>query len=187
MANPHFAVTISMDVSNAYKDSRVSGIPFFVRYLHDCMIAINSNENMRLRVFENEVVDFEIIHASATILRPDKTFGCSFIKFDPSIEVFRLNFEKEKERIFKTDDLFPPHNGLDCIHCSALPWLAFSGHKEPDPGVPDSVPKLAFSKTFMQADKMLMNVSISVNHALVDGYHLGLFVEDFQNALNCRT
>jgi chloramphenicol O-acetyltransferase type A len=29
-----------------------------------------------------------------------------------------------------------------------------------------------------------MNVSISVNHALVDGYHIGEFFERFQNYLN---
>ena len=30
-----------------------------------------------------------------------------------------------------------------------------------------------------------MNVGISVSHALVDGYHVGLFVEKFQENLNC--
>ena len=31
-----------------------------------------------------------------------------------------------------------------------------------------------------------MNVSISVNHALVDGYHVGEFSEKFQQFLNIK-
>jgi chloramphenicol O-acetyltransferase type A len=46
------------------------------------------------------------------------------------------------------------------------------------------VPKLAFSKVDKTKSKLIMNVSVSVNHALVDGYHVGLFSEKFQEFLN---
>lgn len=83
------------------------------------------------------------------------------------------------------NNLFPVQNTDDCIYCSAMPWLNFSGHKEPLLGVvKESVPKLAFGK-FMEIEKrLMMPVSIAVNHALVDGYHVGLFVEKFQDFLN---
>ena len=82
MANPHFAVTLKYDVTEAYETSKEIKVPFFVKYLHDCMIGINKTENMRLRVLDDQIIDYDTIHASATILRPNKTFGCSFIKFD---------------------------------------------------------------------------------------------------------
>lgn len=77
-----------------------------------------------------------------------------------------------------------PPDGLGCIHCSALPWFSFTGHKEPVSGQLDSVPKLAFGKTEKTNRALKMNVSIHVNHALVDGYDIGLFVEIFQYYLN---
>ena len=65
-----------------------------------------------------------------------------------------------------------------------MPWVNFSGHKEPVSGQKESVPKLAYGKVEEHNGKLMMNVAISANHALIDGYHVGLFTEAFQNNLN---
>ena len=184
LKDPYFGVTITVDVTKAYHFSKEKKISFFGRYLHDCMKAINDIDELKLRINNSVVEKHEVINASATIMRQDNTFGFSFINFDENLDVFLNNLENEKQRINSTTDLFPPVNGLDCIHCSALPWLSFSGHKEPVSGEIDSVPKLAFSKIVFNSDKIEMNVAINVNHALVDGYHVSLFAEKFQYYLN---
>ena len=183
--DPYFGVTFKVDVTNAYAYSRHNEPSFFVTYLHATMLAINDVENLKYRINEaNEVVVFDTIHASPTILRPNKTFGFSFVKHDKDILKFQNNFLKEKERIFGSNDLFPPVNSIDCVHCSSLPWVNFTGHKEPFKGDKESIPKLAFSKMESVGSKKEMQVAISVNHALVDGYHIGLFNEKLQFHLN---
>ncbi len=183
--DPYFGIITSFEVSKAYHFAKTNKISFFGRYLHDCMRAINDTQELKIRILDENVVSFEKIHASATLMRGDKTFGFSFIKFDSDREVFLKHLVSEKKRIENSAALFPPENGLDCVHCSALPWLGFSGHKEPVSGMMDSVPKLAFSKIErINKNKIKMNVAISVNHALVDGYHLGVFAEKFQYYLN---
>jgi len=184
LKDPYFAVTIPFNVTKVYQFSKANNLSFFVRYLHDCMRAINAVENLKYRVVDGNLVEFDNIHASATLIREDNTFGFSFIEFDDDIKIFTKNFELEKDRIKNSSNLYPERNSLDCIHCSALPWLNFSGHKEPSSNVVDSVPKLAFSKVITINNEMTMNVSISVNHALVDGFHVGLFAEKFQKNLN---
>ncbi len=179
-----FAVTIPFDVSNAYAYAKANKISFFAKYLHACMLAINSIENLRYRVIDGQVVEFDTIHASSTIMRDDNTFGFSLIAFNQELEIFAANYQTEKARIKTSNELFPPVNGLDCIYCSVLPWFKFSGHKEAVSGENDSVPKLAFSKPTTEEGRLIMNVAINVNHALVDGYHLGLFSERFQNNLD---
>jgi chloramphenicol O-acetyltransferase type A len=182
--DPFFAVTAPMDVTKAYDFAKASGNSFFAVYLHDCMKAVNVVEAFRYRIEnENEVVIHEAIHASATIMRPDKTFGFSFIDYDADFEIFKQNIEAEKERIISSDDLFPPKNSEDCVFCSALPWVAFTGHKEPFHGKKESVPKIAFSKMEVKNNKKILSVSVSVNHALMDGYHVGQFTEKFQEYL----
>ncbi|MEH1006612.1 CatA-like O-acetyltransferase [Winogradskyella sp. ECml5-4] len=183
--DPYFAVTFKVDVTNAYEFSHDNVTSFFVTYLHATMQAINDVENLKYRINEaNEVVMFDTIHASPTILRPNKTFGFSFVNYDKDIFKFQNNFLKEKERIFGSNDLFPPVNSMDCVHCSSLPWVNFIGHKEPFKGDKDSIPKLAFSRMERVESKKEMQVAISVNHALVDGYHIGLFNEKLQFHLN---
>ena len=184
LVDPYFAVTIPFDVTKAYRFSKTHNISFFAKYLHDCMKAINAVENLKYRIVDNKIVVYKVIHASATLMRSDNTFGFSFINYDDDLNVFIKNIAQEKHRIENSTELYPPVNGLDCIHCSALPWLNFSGHKEPISGQKDSVPKIAFSKTDLKDDRLTMNVAFSVNHALVDGYHVGLFVDEFQKNLN---
>ncbi|MDO5971482.1 CatA-like O-acetyltransferase [Flavivirga aquimarina] len=184
LKDPYFGVTIPFNVTKAYKFSKENNKSFFAKYLHDCMKAVNTVDNFRYRIKDDNVVDYGIIHASATIMRNNKTFGFSFIEYHNDLNVFIKNIAMEKERIENTTDLYPPRNGLDCIHCSAMPWLHFSGHKEPISGVQDSVPKIAFSKVNEVNRELIMNVSVSVNHALLDGYHVGLFSEKFQENLN---
>jgi len=184
LLDPYFAVTVPCDVTKAYNFSKENNLSFFGKYMHDCMKAINDVDNLKLRIENDKIVEYPIIHASATIMRKDKTFGFSFIEYDPDLSIFIKNISNEKHRIENTADLYPPKNGIDCIHCSAMPWLNFTGHKEPFSGNLDSVPKIAFSKVSNVQETLNMNVSISVNHALVDGYHIGEFFERFQNYLN---
>lgn len=182
--DPYFGIVFPLNVTKAYHFSKENNISFFAKYLHACIKAINSVDNLKYRIINDTVVQYDVIHASTTIIRDDKTFGFSFIDYNEDLELFRKNFETEKNRIKNSSDLYPTKNGLDCIHCSAIPWLNFSGHKEPVSGNLESVPKIAFSKTTWENNELTMNVSINVNHGLVDGYHIGIFAEKFQQYLN---
>ncbi|NNC71225.1 MAG: chloramphenicol acetyltransferase [Flavobacteriaceae bacterium] len=184
LADPFFAVTVEVDVTKMYQLAKKTNTTFFARYLHACMIAINSIENFRYRIIEDKIYIYDEIAASATIARPDHTYGFSFIYFSPDFETFNTNFLREKERIVNSTDLFPPVNSKDCIYCSAIPWINFKGHKETFAGdVKDSIPRLAFGKVVRTQNSLMMPLAIAVNHALVDGHHVGLFIDEFQNNL----
>lgn len=185
LKDPCFGVVFPVDVSKAYDFSKTHGVSFFGKYLHDCMKAINEVDELKVRIKDDQVIKYESINASATLMRSDQTFGFSYIEFDNDLDQFLSHLISEKKRIQVTGALFPLRNDLECIHCSAMPWVNFSGHKEPVSVVLNSIPKLAFSKTVKENNgKMMMNVSINVNHALVDGYHIGIFAEKFQHYLN---
>lgn len=185
LKDPYFAVTIPFDVTKAYHMAKTNNISFFGKYLHDCMKAINAIDEFKLRIVDTEVIQYDTINASATLMRANKTFGFTYIEFDNNLNQFLKNINVEKSRIENSNDLYPLRNDQACIYCSALPWLNFTGHKEPVSGVLESVPKLAFSKIEHQQDERItLNVSVNVNHALIDGYHVGLFSEKFQHYLN---
>ncbi|MEP3836840.1 MAG: CatA-like O-acetyltransferase [Algibacter sp.] len=184
LSDPYFGLIIPFNVTKAYQFSKINNISFFGKYLHACMRAINDVDNFKFRIEKGNVVEYNVIHASSTILRADKTFGFSFIDYDENLSVFIENLRAEKERVNNSNNLFPPKSGLNCIHCSAMPWLNFTGHKEPVSGKLESVPKIAFSKITTIDNELMINVSINVNHALIDGYHVGLFSKKFQQYLN---
>jgi len=183
--DPYFAVTIDFDVTHTLACAQKNEISFFALYLFACMKAVNSVENFKYRINDDKVIVHDVIHASPTLARPDNTFGCSFIYFDEDFDTFYANFLSEKKRVLNTRDLFPPEEGTDaCVYCSAMPWFNFTGHKEPVFGSKkESVPKLAFGKYIEKEGRLMMPVAIAVNHALVDGYHIGQFAEVYQKEL----
>lgn len=186
LADPYYDLTIPFDVTTVFNFSKTNRLSFFAKYLHDCMIAINSVPNFKYRILDDDVVEYDVVNASATFFREDTTFGFSYIKFDNSFSIFLENLNSEKQRVLSTNDLYSPVNAQDCVHCSALPWFNFLSHKEPVSGQLDSIPKLSFGQTYRQQDRLMMNVGISVNHALIDGYHIGQFCELFQHQLNLK-
>jgi chloramphenicol O-acetyltransferase type A len=182
---PYFGITAQVDVTIAYQTAKASGISFFLWYLHKSLCAVNQIPALKYRIVDQQVVEYNSIHASATINREDGSFGFSFIVFDQDFEVFNENAQKEIHRIRTTNQLFPERNGADCVHCSSLPWINFTAlsHARSYKNK-DSVPKISFGKMTREGLQLSMPFSVHVHHGLVDGKDVGAFYELFQELLN---
>ena len=71
------------------------------------------------------------------------------------------------------------------MHFSSLPWLDFTSFSHARSfSFPDSSPKISFGKMTESKGKKSFSVSIHVHHGLVDGFHVGQFVEKFQELMS---
>lgn len=182
---PFFSITCSMDMTLAYEKAKKLQIPFFTYYLHKSILAINKVENFRYRIEDGKVYSYDTIHASATIMREDKTFGFSLMEYVENVKDFKVFVEKEIQRIQNTSGLFTREFPQNIIHFSAIPWINFTGvtHSR-NFSYPDSCPKISFGKLISTGSQKKMSMTIAAHHGLVDGYHMGLFVEELQKFLN---
>ncbi|MFY8180373.1 MAG: CatA-like O-acetyltransferase [Flavobacterium sp.] len=186
MEEPFFGVTITVDCTKAYKKAKEMGVSFFTYYLHKTLSAVNQFEPFRYRIIDNEVYIFDRIDVSSTILREDKTFGFSQIEYSKDLNQFAENTKKEIARIQTTTGLFTREYSENLIHFSALPWINFTSFSHARSFTwPDSCPKISFGKMIDENGKKTMSMSIHVHHGLMDGYHVGAFIEVIQNELNC--
>jgi len=183
---PFFGLTTQLDCENAYHKAKTLGVPFSTYYLHKTLIAVNENKPFRLRIENNEVVEFSKIHGSPTVLRDDKTFGFSQINFDPDLVFFAQNAALEVARVKQTTGLFTREFSPNVIHFSVLPWISFTSFSHARSfTLPDSCPKMSFGKmTINTAGKRSIPFSVHVHHGLVDGYDVGVFVNRLQELLN---
>ncbi|MFI0425453.1 MAG: CatA-like O-acetyltransferase [Flavobacterium sp.] len=182
---PFFGITTTIDCTTAYEKAKAIQISFFVYYLHKTLAAVNQIENFRYRIEGEDVFLYEEIDASATIMREDKTFGFSFMKFHKDIHEFNTIVQKEIERIQTTTGILTREYPENIIHFSAVPWINFTGltHSR-NFGVADSCPKISYGKLVEENGKKSMALSVTAHHGLVDGYHIGLFIEALQTELN---
>jgi chloramphenicol O-acetyltransferase type A len=52
------------------------------------MVAINTVEELKLRIVDGKVILFDEVHVGGTIGRPDGTFGFSFFHYSPDFKTF---------------------------------------------------------------------------------------------------
>ena len=186
MEEPFFGITVTINCTKAYQKSKEIKVPFFDYYLHKTLVAVNKIENFRYRIHDNEVYIYDQINASSTVLRDDNTFGFSLMNFDEDIFEFSKIVQTEKERVKSTTGLFTREFGLDnLIHFSTLPWIDFKSFSHARSFTfPDSCPKISFGKLMDIDSQKTMSMSIHVHHGLIDGYHVGQFLEQFEIEMN---
>jgi len=181
---PFYGVNINLECTEAYNFCTEEGLSFYHFYLHKILMAVNAIPEMRYRLIEEEVYDVETVHASATVLRDDKTFGYSRMIFDEDFKIFSQNVQAEIERVKAESGLDIMKGMVDVIHFTAIPWIKFTSISHARHfGAQDSMPKISTGKIYKESGKIVMPFSVHVNHALVDGYHLGQFIEKIEELI----
>ncbi|CAA9195045.1 CatA-like O-acetyltransferase [Flavobacterium collinsii] len=187
MEEPFFGATVEIDCTQAYETAKSLQSSFFIYYLHKTLAAVNAIENFKYRISGDQIYVNDRIDASATIGREDGTFGFSFIEYNSDFKVFQKTALEEIERIQNTTGLFTRSFENDnLIHFSAIPWLNFTSLSHARSFTfPDSCPKISFGKMITSpTGKRTIAMSVHVHHALMDGLHMGQFVDYFQELMN---
>ncbi|MDR7372922.1 chloramphenicol acetyltransferase [Flavobacterium aquidurense] len=187
MEEPFFGATVEIDCSIAYQTAKSLNSSFFIYYLHKTLVAVNAIENFRYRISGGKIYINDRIDVSATIGREDGTFGFSLIEYNPDFRIFEKDALAEIERIQNTTGLFTRSFDDDnVIHFSAIPWLNFTSLSHARSYTfPDSCPKISFGKMMVsESGKRTIAMSVHVHHGLIDGWHVGQFVDYFQEILN---
>jgi len=181
---PFFGVCVEIDCTNSYIKCKKEGTSFFLYYLHKSLVAANKIEPFRYRINNDDVLIYDKVHASPTINRPDGTFGFAYIDYHEDFQTFYLEAKKEIEKVQNGQGLFPAISGENVIHYSSIPWINFKSVSHARSfSFKDSCPKITFGKISDYNDIKKMPVSIHVHHALMDGYHVGQFIDEFQSLM----
>jgi len=184
--DPFFNLTTQLNVTNLYHYCKRNELSFFLGCLYMAVESANEILEFRLRINNNRVVEFESIDIGSTVLNDDNTF--SFCYFDRKNSIFdfdkdgKQTIQKQKEKSY-----FDSNKNLqNVIYCSFIPWTSFTSFKharniERENG---GIPKFVFGKYFEENGAKKMPFSIEVHHALMDGFHVGKFLEIFQSKID---
>lgn len=184
-SEPFFGVTVKIDCTNAYAKAKEKRVSFFLFYLYRALKTANQIDNFKYRIIENRAYEFDIANASPTINRPNGTFGFAYMDYDENEEIFYQKAMEAIEKVQNTNSLLPAVSGENVIHFSAIPWIDFTSISHARSfSYPDSCPKISFGKMTETNGIKSMPISIHGHHGLMDGYHVGLFIDQFQKLMN---
>jgi chloramphenicol O-acetyltransferase type A len=181
---PYYGVTVRLDCTAAYHFAKQRGVSFFLYSVYRSLAAANEVEAFRLRIEDNDVFLYNHIDGGSAIDRPDGTFGYGFLPWSPDLNTFIETATASIARIRSTTGLTrTPANNI--IRYSVLPWIDFTSLSHARAySRADSCPYITFGKMTEHDGTRSMPISVHVNHALVDGLHLGQFLERLQQLLN---
>jgi len=183
-SEPFFGVTVDLNCTVALEKCHVHGFSFFLYYLHKALQAANSIKEFAYRIEGDEVVHYHRIDPAPTVGRENNTFGFAYFPYCEEYTTFEREAKRSIEEVKKKRDL-NPGTRQNVIYFSTLPWLNFTSLSHArNLKRYDSIPKISFGKLREENGKKHMPVSIHVNHALADGYHVGKFVDLFQQLMN---
>jgi chloramphenicol O-acetyltransferase type A len=184
---PYYGITMDLDCTRAYAFARKRGISFFLYYLYLTLRAVNQTEAFKYRIEGDDLYLYDVINGSATIDRDDGTFGFSHIPYFEDLELFLEKATEEVIEVRTSHRLIRSGIGENVIHFSALPWIRFTHVSHPRRyDRRDSIPKITIGKYHSEDGRKMIPVSVHVNHAVVDGLHVGLFFDTLQKLFSER-
>jgi chloramphenicol O-acetyltransferase type A len=184
--NPFFNICSSLDVTELYKLCQQKKVSFSTALLFAAIDSANKIKEFRYRLKGDGVVVYDSIYAGSTILNDDETFNFCYFDYNGNFGVFNKNALQQiinsKKGIIDFDGR---NEDLDIIHFSTIPWISFTSFSNPrNYKTNDSIPKIVFGKHYEKKGRKHLPISVEVHHALMDGLHLGQYLEKLQNLLN---
>ena len=171
------SMTKRIDVTELYAFSKRTGTKFYLNFLYVLTKALNSREDYRLfwRWETNELLCYDKINPTQFIFHDDtETFSVVYTEYDPDYRAFyaRAAADAERGKAMTVCDLHNPAypNWFDA---SCVPWISYDSiHVELPDGYLYLAPIVNWGKFEEESGRLLMPLTVRLNHAVADGYLL---------------
>lgn len=171
---PQFSICTKIDVSKLIKREE----NFFNIFLYNIMMATNDVPEFKLRIKNDKVYECETLDINTNLLSENNCFVSRRISYSDSYESFNKNLQREKESVPKEGVLKIDKEQEDnVVITSFIPWTHFDSVSEPIFNKDESLIKIVYGKYSNVDAKCMIPICVTANHALVDGYHMGMFFE----------
>ncbi|CAH2213472.1 chloramphenicol acetyltransferase [Tepidibacter aestuarii] len=183
--NPQFNICMNLDITNFKKFVKENNLSFYYSMIYASTYVMNQIEDFRYKIREGKI----ILHSSLQPSFTDMGAGENLFKIVtlPLLDNMREFSNTVKKMSESQKQYFPKVdvNQDELIYFSCIPWISFTSiSNEIVMNKEDSIPRISFGKYFTQNNKILLPYSIQVNHMLLDGVHVGKFVEQLQKFIN---
>lgn len=183
-----YSISVNIDITNTYNMIKKADKKFFPAYLYIASKIICEQQEFRIANLDNELGYYEVLHPSYSAFHnDDKTISNLWTEYNSDFETFYSNYMDDQNKYANNHGVMakpemPPQNSY---MIGMLPWIEFSSYTPIPYGSMNSFfPVIQAGKFFEKDGKKMMPLSITVHHAVADGYHVGLFLEKFQEYMN---
>ena len=190
--NSWYSVTTEIDCTEASTAAKQSKHSFFLYYLYAVLRSANEVNELRYRIDKDgQVIFHDRVDIISPIAVPGKTFYTVRIPYHEDFKRFYAEAYTLITNIPEDGDPYGAEKTLmqqgdyDVVHLSAVPKMYFTSttYTVAEAGNGCSHPLMTAGKVVPRGERLVLPLSIDVNHAFVDGSHLASFFEKIEKYL----
>lgn len=177
LSYPYVGTTVNVDVTGLLDYCHREKRSFYLAFMHAAALAADRVPELRQRILDDGIVEYEHCPTSHTELLDDSTYCYCTLHHDMPLEQY---FEEaEKERIAcHNNGIVEDDEHFSTYYMSSVPWLNYTALIQPVAAGDESNPRITWGKYEKNSEgKALMPVTILAHHALADGIHLARFYQ----------
>lgn len=182
---PRYLISFEVDVTELYDYVKQQQLSFYYTFMHVVLTEINRIENFKYRMIGDDVIYYDVVHPSFT----------DTIKDSDLFKIVASNYHRDLHTFIKE----AAHNSLqqgsqfidyeadlrqDLVYISVFPWASYTQISNVTNIEPhDAIPRVTWGKYRNVNSRLMMPLSIEVHHAFVDGFHVGLLIQNIEQKI----
>lgn len=177
-ANPCFNISIPIEAQELYVCARDRKESFFLLALYAILRAANAVPQVRQRIVDGAIVEFERIAVMTPIMTEQEMFRQIWCEYVPTFLEFKHEATPKVEEAKQGTPSPMEDHGDDFLCASCLPWLHFSSVTQAEYYFGQAVPILAWGKM----KNGIVPFSCKFHQAFMDGLHVSRFFADIEKS-----
>ncbi|PTM22402.1 chloramphenicol acetyltransferase CAT [Lactobacillus sp. PFC-70] len=187
MAPTGFSLTANLDVTATRAWTKTHHRKFNATYLYLVSRILTQHPEMRIGRVDDQLVTFDVIHPSYTIIHADHTMANLWTAYDDNFDTFYHRYLADLANYGQVPGPMPKTPlATNLYPIGSLPWLHFTNYT-PLPFTPLKTFFPIFQAgqfTFDDQGQCQLPLSVTIHHAVADGYHVSMLFHDLQAAFN---
>ncbi len=187
MEDPFVTMTVPVRLTDWLPRVKAAGYPFFLSFQYAVVRAANRVPALRRRIRGEGAVEYDFCNPSYTVALPDGTYRYCNVRADLPFERYLRESKRLQEEAVRGAGLTEEGDVQSYFFVSCAPWVHYSALQTPRPGADFSIPCFTWGKyavekrpaledgRLVEREEITLPLTLMVNHALVDGRHIGQF------------
>ena len=183
LSYPYAGVTVDVDVTDLYRLCKENGRSFYMAFMHVAALAANEVPQFRQRIKDGCIAEYRHCATSHIEPLPDGTYCYCSIEHDGGWKGY-FEYAEERRAACRENPSIEDGDADSFLFVTCLPWFKYSALIQPVAGGDESNPRISWGAFKKDADdRLMMPLTILVNHALCDGIHMADFYSTTEQLL----
>ena len=169
------SMTARIDVTDLVNYSKEAGTKFYINFLYILSKVLNSREDYKMGYLwqTEELICYDVINPTQYVFHEDtENFTLVYTEYQVDYKAFYENALQEMEKAKNTREYgLDLENHPNWFDASCIPWLSYDSlHIELPDGYLFFAPIVNWGQYRKENGRLLMPVTVRLNHAIADGY-----------------